>query len=156
MVAGLFVLLIFIGWIAVMNVHQEVVSPAVHENMARQFAGQFRAYSHAALAFAEANQGYNGNISDQQIAPYMGPWGLPSGASAELQGGMLDAWSIPPGLNIPQEEWVVKEMLDTGGDVAYAVNVNGSLISPVGGNMGTAPAGAPNGAAVYQIAAPHN
>ena len=54
------------------------------------------------------------------------------------------------------KEWVVKEMLDTGGDVAYAVNVNGSLISPVGGNMGAAPSGVPNGAAVYQVVAPHN
>ena len=162
MVVGIFVLMIFIGWIAVMNVHQEVVSPAIHEDMARQFSGQFRAYSHAALAFAENNQGYSGNIGDQQIAPYMGPWGFPSGAAAAMQGGLLDAWATSPGITIPlqganpQEEWVVKEMLDTGGDVAYAVNVNGSLISPVAGNMGPAPAGVPNGAAVYQVTAPHN
>jgi hypothetical protein len=156
MVAGLFVLLIFLGFIAVMNVHQDVVSPAIQENLARQFAGQFRAYSHAALAFAESNQGYNGSIGDQQIAPYMGPWGFPSGAAAEMQGGLLDVWAMPPGLTVPQEEWVVKEMLDTGGDVAYAVNVNGRLISPVTGNMGSAPNGAPNGAAVYRVTAPHN
>jgi len=156
MVAGLFVLLIFLGWIAVMNVHEAVVSPAVPEDMATQFSGQFRAYSHAALAFAEANQGYVGSIGNQQIAPYMGPWGFPSGAAAEMQGGLLDVWATPPGLTVPQGEWVVKEMLDTGGDVAYAVNVNGTLISPVAGNMGSAPNGAPNGAAVYQVTAPHD
>lgn len=156
MVVGIFVLMIFIGWIAVMNVHQMVVPPSVSEDLARQFAGQFRAYSHAALAFAENNQGYSGGIGNQQIAPYMGSWGFPAGAAAEMQGGLLDVWATPPGLTVPQEEWVVMEMLDTGGDVAYAVNVNGALISPAGGNMGATPAGVPNGAAVYQVVAPHN
>lgn len=156
MVVGIFVLLLVIGWIAVMNVQQQVIAPTIPSDLAKQFAGQFRAYSHANLAFAENNVGYNGSISNQQVSPYMSPWAIPSGGSAIIQGGYLIVWATPPGLSIPQEEWITKEMLDTEGDYAYAIDDNGTIVSPIVGNMGTAPAGIPNGSAIYKVVAPNN
>lgn len=162
MVIGIFVILLVLVGIAIQNVNTDVNRITVSRDLAQQFAGNFRAYSEASVAFAENNQGYAGTISNQQLAPYLSPWAPPSGGVAEMTNGLLDVWAAPPGMTIPlqganpQEEWVVREMLDTGGDFAYAVNVNGTLISPVGGNMGAVPQGCPNGSAVYQITAPHN
>ena len=156
MPAAIMVLLTVILTIAVVHVESGVVRQDQQTLVTRQFAGQFRAYSLAALAFAEGNPGYSGSINDAQIAPYLSPWTAFTVAhGAGIQGGVLDVWATPPGLVTPQESWIAREMTVTDGDVAYSVNASGTLLSPVGGNEGPAPVGVPNGAAVYQIQAPN-
>ncbi|MHB8408960.1 MAG: type IV pilus biogenesis protein PilM [Acidiferrobacterales bacterium] len=142
--------------IAIVHLESTILQPSQQTIAARQFAGQFRAYSLAAMYFAEANHGYSGQISDAQLAPYLTPWTpFLSQHAAGIQGGVLDVWAMPPGIAVTQNAWVVQEVKLTDGDVAYAINNGGTLISPVGGNLGPAPAGIPNNAAVYQIQAPN-
>lgn len=156
MIIAAFVFFFYLAYLAVQGLTPTILRPSPASDMGKVFAGQFMNYSHAALTFASNNQGYTGTISPTQLAPYLGNYSIPAGATAQINGGFLQVWADPPGLTYPQERWAVDTMDNTGGDLAYSIDNSGTLYSPSVGDEGPAPAGCPSGAAVYQIATPHN
>lgn len=112
----------------------------------------FVAIAHATLAFAEQNQGYSGNITAAQLAPYMGGYQFPSQWSASENGGQLVVWTNAlPANGFPALSG------ETGGDCAYGENANGTVMSICAGDvLGPAPNGVPDNAVVYWISSPTN
>jgi hypothetical protein len=112
----------------------------------------FVAVTHAALAFAEQNQGYSGNITAGQLAPYMGGYQFPSQWSAGENGGQLVVWTDALPAN-----GLAALSGETGGDCAYGENNNGSIASLcTGDDLGPAPHSVPDNAVVYSISSPTN
>jgi hypothetical protein len=147
-----FLPLVFLGFMLFQSDRSQIVPEEVTSarTTPQSVTADYLAGTHAALAFAEANQGYSGPISDSQLAPYVQPYALPAGFVAEIQNGQLVAWSSP------QDPVLVKNVWNsTGDDCAYAVNTDGALQSPCG-PTGAAPGGAPDGSMVYSVVAPHN
>ena len=112
----------------------------------------FVALAHAALAFSEQNQGYSGNITASQLAPYMDGYQFPSQWSASESGGQLIAWT-----NSLPADGLTALSGETGGDCAYGKNNNGYVSSLCAGTtLGPTPNGIPNNAVVYWIDSPTN
>ncbi|MEY2341435.1 type IV pilus biogenesis protein PilM [Acidithiobacillus sp. IBUN Pt1247-S3] len=110
----------------------------------------FVATAHAALAFAEANQGFTGAISSAQLQPYMGNYAYPSQWAAAEQGGQLYVWS-----NALPNKALSGIASATQTDCAYASVSQGQMTSECANLfLGAAPAGVPDGAVIYVIETP--
>ena len=129
-----------------------LVSP-MSVNQAGAFAGAFRAESHAALAYATANQSATGIIAPTALAPYIAPWSPLPSAQAQITGGFLIVSATPPGPP-GTAQWVARNLWETQGDMAYGSVINGQMVSAQGASLGTAPAGVSNGSAVYVVSRP--
>jgi hypothetical protein len=142
--------LILAGIIAVLLAQTVIVHDSLAHNANGGDAGatQFIAGSRAVTAFAENNHGYTGNITAQQLVPYISPYALPAGFAAQIANAQLTMWSASLHANVPADVWNL-----TGNDCAYAVDPNGTLQSPCG-SLGAAPAGVATGSLVYTISAP--
>ena len=114
-----------------------------------------QAYSNAAMAFAQANPGYSGQVTDAQIAPYLGAWqtaaasmtaaGLQHGA--EIAGGQLVIWcagSSASGAAQPGPDLT---------SPASGYSHGGNLVNPILGNQGPLPTNIPAGATVMRVQA---
>ncbi len=146
-----FLPLVLLGFVSIQSVLSQVVPEQVSGTntiTAQGGAASYLAGTHAAMAFAEANPGYSGILSANQLHPYAMPYALPTGFVAEIENGELLAWSNPQNPALATDVWNV-----TGGDCAYGVDINGTLESPCG-SIGTAPNGVSEGSLVYAIDAP--
>lgn len=142
--------IILAGIIVVLLAQTVIVKDSLTHNANNGDAGamQFIAGSRAVTAFAENNPGYTGNITAQQIAPYISPYTLPAGFAAQIGSAQLTMWSASLPASVPADVWRL-----TGNDCAYAVNPSGTLQSPCG-SLGAAPTGVATGSLVYTISAP--
>lgn len=148
-----FVLLAFLGLMIALDLDlspQGGGSPVSQPGVAASPQTEsFVATAHATLAFAEANSNYTGNISAQQLQPYMGNSAYPSQWAALAQNGLLYLWSgsLPAGA-------ISGIGTETQTDCAYAQVIDGQMQSECGLALGTAPSGVPNGAVIYVIESP--
>ena len=153
MVWGLGLVLAFMALEMVMGVRQATLATPMTVDQARAFAGAFRAESHAALAYATANQSATGGIAPSALAPYIAPWSLIPSAQAQITNGLLIVSATPPGPP-GTAQWVARNLWETQGDMAYGSVINGQMVSAQGASLGTAPAGVSNGSAVYVVSRP--
>lgn len=143
--------------VAVATVHTgTVVSHRSMGHVQRDVTSQWmQAYSNAAVAFAKANPGYSGQMTDAQLAPYLGAWqtaaasmtavGLQHGA--EIVGGQLVIWCAGAGASATAQP---------SPDVtspASGYSQRGNLINPILGNQGPLPPNVPAGATVMRVQA---
>lgn len=112
-------------------------------------AEKFIAVSNAATAYAEANPGYMGNLSMQQLSPYMDGRAFPSQWQAAQNNGVLFVWS-----NALSGNGLTTIGRETENDCGYGVVVNGTIQSECTGmDLGTGPSGVPDGAIIHEIGA---
>jgi len=114
-----------------------------------------QAYSNAAMAFAQANPGYTGQVTDTQIAPYLGAWqaatasmtaaGLQHGA--EIVGGQLMIWCAGSGASAAAQP--APDLTSP----ASGYSQGGNLFNPILGNQGPLPPNIPAGATVMRVQA---
>ena len=143
--------------VTVATVHTgTVVSHRSMGNVQRDVTSQWmQAYSNAAMAFAQANPGYTGTMTDAQMAPYLGAWqtaaasmtaaGLQHGA--EIVGGQLVIWCA--GSSASATAQPAPDVTSP----ASGYSQGGDLVNPILGNQGALPANIPAGATVMRVQA---
>lgn len=153
MIYGLVFVLALLGAVATLHT-STVVSHRSTAHIQRDVTSQWmQVYSNAAMAFAQANYGYSGTITDAQLSAYLGAWqsitsamtaaGLQHGA--ELVSGQLVIWCIGSGVSIAAQPTPDITSLADG------YQQLGNLINPILGTQGVTLPNVPIGATVWRV-----